>query len=38
VPEEKLDGLQLPPGIVAAIDTVDWEQLTRSTAGQGIAD
>ena len=30
VPEDKLDGLQLPPGIVAAIDTVDWEPLTQS--------
>ena len=30
VPEEKLGGLTLPPGIVAAIDTVDWEQLAGS--------
>ena len=29
VPEEKLGGLTLPPGIVAAIDTVDWEKLAR---------
>jgi dethiobiotin synthetase len=28
VPEDKLGGLQLPDGIVAAIDTVDWEKLT----------
>jgi dethiobiotin synthetase len=27
VPEDKLGGLQLPDGIVAAIDTVDWEKL-----------
>jgi dethiobiotin synthetase len=25
VPDDKLGGLHLPPGIVAAIDTVDWE-------------
>lgn len=29
VPDEKLDRLQLPPGIVAAIDTVDWEKKAR---------
>jgi dethiobiotin synthetase len=28
VPEEKLGGLQLPPGIVAAIETVDWHAIT----------
>ena len=27
VPEDKLGGLRLPAGIVAAIDTVDWEKL-----------
>jgi dethiobiotin synthetase len=27
VPEDKLGGLQLPDGIVAAIDSVDWEKL-----------
>jgi dethiobiotin synthetase len=26
VPDEKPTGLQLPPGIVAAIETVDWER------------
>lgn len=31
VPEEKVTGLHLPPGIVAAIDTVDW----RKRAGMG---
>lgn len=30
VPDEKLTPLQLPPGIVAAIDTVDWEKRARS--------
>ena len=29
VPEEKLGGLQLPAGIVAAINTVDWERLAK---------
>lgn len=29
VPDEKLQPLTLPPGIVAAIDTVDWERRAR---------
>jgi dethiobiotin synthetase len=29
VPEEKIEGAALPPGIVAAIETVDWERFTR---------
>jgi dethiobiotin synthetase len=27
VPDDKLGGLHLPPGIVAAIETVDWERV-----------
>ena len=34
VPEEKLGGLHLPAGIVAAINTVDWERLAREGAGE----
>ena len=30
VPEEKLGGLRLPPGIVAAIQTVDWGKVARN--------
>ena len=36
VPEEKVGSLELPPGIVAALDTVDWYQLAlkgRADAG-----
>jgi len=29
VPDEKIAGLELPPGIVSAIDTVDWERRAR---------
>lgn len=32
VPDEKLTGLQLPAGIVAAIETVDWERRARRMA------
>lgn len=31
VPDEKLGGLTLPPGIVSAIDQVDWKALASST-------
>jgi dethiobiotin synthetase len=27
VPDEKIGGLELPPGVIAAIDTVDWNRL-----------
>ena len=30
VPDERIEGLSLPPGIVAAIDTVDWESRARA--------
>lgn len=36
VPEERLNALALPRGVVAAIDTVDWERLRRSTASSGF--
>lgn len=29
VPDEKISGLQLPPGVLAAIETVDWERKAR---------
>ncbi len=32
VPDEPIGGLELPPGVVAALDTVDWYRLARSAA------
>jgi dethiobiotin synthetase len=29
VPEEKLGGLHLPPGVVSAVETVDWARLAK---------
>ena len=29
VPDEKIPGLQLPPGVIAAIERVDWERKAR---------
>jgi len=34
VPDEKVSGLDLPPGIVSAIDTVDWFQLASRGRSQ----
>ena len=31
VPEEKIEPAVLPPGIVAAMETVDWERFTRGS-------
>ena len=33
VPDEKFESPRLPPGIVAAIDRVDWERLARQRTG-----
>ena len=30
VPEEKVAGLAMPPGVVAAVETVDWDRLARA--------
>jgi dethiobiotin synthetase len=29
VPDEKVDGITLPPGVVSAVEAVDWEGLAR---------
>ena len=29
VPDEKVEGITLPPGVVAAVDAVDWETLAK---------
>jgi dethiobiotin synthetase len=35
VPDEKIEGITLPPGVVAAVDAVDWEGLAKRGGAGG---